>query len=204
MFTFLRGNQQIKTFFLFLHNVGKLFKKWTDARHFGTKPRYVTNIMSPTSKSLLCYKSNTPFKVKQKVEQKTAPCILMSFFHVSFFECVWKNFMCTHAIFNMLFVCNEGQKPLHCNVIMYHLVVLKMSHWKEMETTVVTNLLVQVQHHMACNEWYLHWILRNINKIKIYFYSTLYFLAPLHPTISIHNFYTILYTFLLVLTREFF
>ena len=162
------------------------------------------HVTSPTSKSLLCFKSNTPFKVKQKVEQKTAPCILMSFFHVSFFECVWKNFMCTHAIFNMLFVCNEGQKPLHCNVIMYHLVVLKMSHWKEMETTVVTNLLVQVQHHMACNEWYLHWILRNINKIKIYFYSTLYFLAPLHPTISIHNFYTILYTFLLVLTREFF
>lgn len=142
------------------------------------------HVTSPTSKFLLFYKSNTPFKVKQRVEQKTASYALMSFFCASFFWVHLKKIQVHTRFFNTLFVCNEGQKPLCCTVITHHLVVLKLSHWKEMETTIVTNLSVQVQYHMACNELYLYWILRNINEIKISFYGTQYFSALLHPTIS--------------------
>ena len=63
------------------------------------------HLISPTSESLLCYKSNTPFKVKQRVIWKTASYILISFFQACFFECIWKNCMHVHACFNTVFMC---------------------------------------------------------------------------------------------------
>ena len=64
--------------------------------------------MLPTSESLFCYKSKTPFKVKPRVKQTTALYILICFLCTCFFKHVLKRCMHVHAFCKRAFCIHFG------------------------------------------------------------------------------------------------